>query len=48
LKSAPAEAAQTMVVTLSKKVPVGQRLHVHIARLTLDSTGKVLKLAVSR
>jgi hypothetical protein len=48
LKSTPAEAGQTVVVTLSKNVPDGGRKHVHFARLTLDSTGKVLKLAVSR
>jgi hypothetical protein len=48
LKSAPADARQTMVVTLSKQIPDGGRRHLHIARLTLDTTGKVLKLAVSR
>jgi len=48
LKSAPAGARQTMVVTLSKQIPDGERRHLHIARLTLDTTGKVLKLAVSR
>jgi hypothetical protein len=48
IKAAPAEGQQTMVVTLSKHVPDGRRTHVHYARLTLDSTGKVLKLAVSR
>ncbi len=48
LKSAPVEARQTMVVTLSKQIADGDRRHLHIARLTLDTTGKVLKLAVSR
>ncbi|HSR47278.1 MAG TPA: C25 family cysteine peptidase [Anaerolineales bacterium] len=48
LKGLPAETEQTMVVTLSKQIPDGGRRHVHFARLTLDSTGKVLKLAVSR
>jgi hypothetical protein len=48
MKAAPAEASQTVVVTLSKQIPDGGRKHVHFARLTLDSTGKVLKLAVSR
>jgi Flp pilus assembly protein TadD len=43
-----AESPQTLVVTLSKHAPAGDRNHVHFARLTLDSTGKVLKLAVSR
>jgi tetratricopeptide (TPR) repeat protein len=48
MKSAPADGQQTVVVTLSKHIPDGGRDHVHFARLTLDSTGKVLKLAVSR
>ena len=48
MKSAPAEGQQTVVVTLSKHIADGGRKHVHFARLTLDSTGKVLKLAVSR
>jgi len=48
MKGAPGDAQQAMVVTLSKQTPVGQTRHVHFARLTLDSTGKVLKLAVSR
>jgi tetratricopeptide (TPR) repeat protein len=48
MKAAPGEGQQTVVVTLSKHVPDGGRQHVHFARLTLDSTGKVLKLAVSR
>jgi hypothetical protein len=48
MKSAPADGQQTVVVTLSKHVPDSGRDHVHFARLTLDSTGKVLKLAVSR
>jgi tetratricopeptide (TPR) repeat protein len=48
LKAGPGDGQQTMVVTLSKQTPDGGRNHVHFARLTLDSTGKVLKLAVSR
>jgi hypothetical protein len=48
MKSVPAEGQQTVVVTLSKSIPDGGRKHVNFARLTLDSTGKVLKLAVSR
>lgn len=48
MKSAPAETQQTVVVTLTKHISDGGRKHVHFARLTLDSTGKVLKLAVSR
>jgi hypothetical protein len=38
----------TMVVTLSKSIPEGPRKHMHFARLTLDPSGRVLKLAVSR
>jgi tetratricopeptide (TPR) repeat protein len=48
MKAGPGDGAQTVVVTLSKHIPDGGRKHVHFARLTLDSTGKVLKLAVSR
>jgi hypothetical protein len=39
---------QTTVITLAKNIPEGPHRHQHYARLTLDSTGKVLKLAVSR
>jgi tetratricopeptide (TPR) repeat protein len=39
---------ETVVVTMSKQFPEGDRRHAHFVRLTLDSTGKVLKLAVSR
>jgi tetratricopeptide (TPR) repeat protein len=38
----------TLVVTFSKHVKDGDRQHPHYARLTLDPSGKVLKLAVSR
>jgi tetratricopeptide (TPR) repeat protein len=38
----------TVVVTLSKNIPSGDRNHPHFARLTLDNSGKVMKLAVSR
>jgi hypothetical protein len=48
MKSAPTDGQQTVVVTLSKQISDAGRNHVHFARLTLDSTGKVLKLAVSR
>lgn len=44
----PQGAQPTLVVTLSKQVPDGQRHHPHFARLTLDEQGKILKLAVSR
>jgi tetratricopeptide (TPR) repeat protein len=38
----------TTVVTLSKATADGDRRHARYARLTLDASGKVLKLAVSR
>ena len=36
------------LVTLSKKVPSGDFIHPQYARITMDSKGKVVKLAVSR
>lgn len=39
---------ETLVVTLSKQVSDGSKLHPHFARMTLDESGKVIKLAVSR
>ncbi len=45
LRQSPSGA---MVITLSKHIADGQRRHPHFARLTLDSQGKVMKLAVSR
>ncbi len=39
---------EAVVVTLSKQVSDGSRLHPHFARMTLDEGGKVIKLAVSR
>jgi tetratricopeptide (TPR) repeat protein len=39
---------ETTVVTLSKQVDAGDIRHKHFARLTLDRTGRILKLAVSR
>ncbi len=47
-KQAGQSDAGTTVVTLSKAVADGTHLHARYARLTLDPTGKVLKLAVSR
>jgi tetratricopeptide (TPR) repeat protein len=38
----------TTVVTLSKAISEGDRRHARYARLTLDPSGKVLKLTVSR
>jgi tetratricopeptide (TPR) repeat protein len=42
------DEGSALIVTLSKSIPDGERIHPHFARLTLDSTGKVMKLAVSR
>lgn len=39
---------EALVVTLSKHVSEGSILHPHFARMTLDPSGKVIKLAVSR
>jgi hypothetical protein len=47
IKSAP-PAPETTVITLSKRIESGQVRHKHFARLTLDRTGRILKLAVSR
>jgi len=38
----------TTVVTLSKSIRSSSRLHPHYARLTLDASGAVVKVAVSR
>ncbi len=47
-KSIQQSPVGSMVITLSKHIADGQRRHPHFARLTLDSQGKVMKLAVSR
>jgi tetratricopeptide (TPR) repeat protein len=47
-KSVKQSPSGAMVITLSKHIADGQRRHPHFARLTLDSQGKVMKLAVSR
>jgi tetratricopeptide (TPR) repeat protein len=47
-KQAGQADAGTTVVTLSKAVSEGTHRHARYARLTLDPSGKVLKLAVSR
>ncbi len=39
---------EALVVTLSKQVSDGSKMHPHFARMTLDEGGKVIKLAVSR
>lgn len=41
-------APSRSLVTLSKKVPSSGRMHPTYARITMDSQGKVVKLAVSR
>lgn len=47
-KAARQSPSGAMVITLSKHIADGHRRHPHFARLTLDSQGKVMKLAVSR
>jgi tetratricopeptide (TPR) repeat protein len=47
-KSVKQSPSGAMVINLSKHIADGQRRHPHFARLTLDSQGKVMKLAVSR
>jgi len=51
-RSGPAKAGikhgATTVVTLSKSIRSSSRLHPHYARLTLDASGAVVKVAVSR
>lgn len=42
------EAADRTVVTVSKQVKYSQKVHHHYARVTLNSKGKPIKLAVSR
>ncbi len=47
-KARPAVQPDRRVVTLSKSIPVEKQTHQTYARLTLDKTGKVVKVAVSR
>jgi len=47
-KSAPPQPSGRKVVTLSKRVVHANRSHSHYAHITLNSKGKVVKLAVSR
>ena len=47
-KAHPDVKLERRVVTLSKSIPFEQHTHPAYARLTLDKTGKVVKLAVSR
>lgn len=48
IKAALPTGGEPIVITLAKEIPDGARRHSHLARLTLDPSGKVLKLAVSR
>lgn len=41
-------AAGRMVVTVSKSVQVAEHIHHHIMRVTLDETGKAVKMSISR
>jgi hypothetical protein len=47
-KTRPNFTPERRVVTLSKSIPFEEHTHPQFARLTLDKTGKVVKLAVSR
>ncbi|MEW6566990.1 MAG: C25 family cysteine peptidase [Chloroflexota bacterium] len=47
-KSQVGPTGKTLVVTLAKSIQDGTRHHAHLARLTLEPGGRVLKLAVSR
>ena len=46
--SLPSPAPHRTVVTLSKTIRSRTHAHAHFARVTLDETGKIVKLAVSR
>jgi hypothetical protein len=46
--SLPSPTLRRTVVTLSKTIRSNSHAHPHFARVTLDETGKVVKLAVSR
>ena len=46
--SLPRPAPRRTVVTLSKTIRANAHAHLHLARVTLDETGKIVKLAVSR
>jgi hypothetical protein len=46
--SLPSPSPRRTVVTLSKTIRSNTRVHPHFARVTLDETGKIVKLAVSR
>ena len=47
-KAHPDVTPDRRVITLSKSIPFEEHTHPSYARLTLDKTGKVVKLAVSR
>ncbi len=47
-KSHASSDSGSTIITLSKHIPDGERNHPHFARITLDASGKVTKLAVSR
>jgi hypothetical protein len=42
------EKSENVVVTISKEVQMAEHSHKHFARVTLDSQGKMVKMAVSR
>jgi hypothetical protein len=47
-KANPSQNRGRHLVTLSKQVAGSQRAHLQVARLTLDASGKLVKMAVSR
>ncbi|MFC1996552.1 C25 family cysteine peptidase [Chloroflexota bacterium] len=48
VKAQPDIKPERRVITLSKSIPTEKHMHPTYARLTLDKTGKVVKVAVSR
>jgi len=47
-KVVPGENGQHYIVTFSKNISNGDRTHSRFARVTIDHTGKIMKLAVSK
>ena len=48
VKAGPHDSSDTVLVTFAKSMPEGVHQHSRFARLTLDRSGRVVKLAVSR
>jgi hypothetical protein len=47
-KGKPLTTGARTVVTISKQIKVREHTHYHYARATLDTQGKMVKLALSR